>query len=146
MIQEAHVGLGLIGQEGTAASKASDFAFTKFCHLQRVLLVHGHWYYRRLAFLVQYSFYKNVACFTCQLFYAIDSDWSGQTLYESMFLFLFNTIYSLLPVLVYGLMEQDKSDVDLLLNPRLYKVTTCCESYDSNCMSFLLFRITDTTC
>jgi len=58
MIQEAHVGLGIIGLEGSAASKASDFAFGKFCHLQRALLVHGHWYYRRLAFLVQYSFYK----------------------------------------------------------------------------------------
>ena len=46
MIQEAHVGLGIIGLEGTAASKAADFAFTKFCHLQKVLFVHGHWYYR----------------------------------------------------------------------------------------------------
>ena len=35
-------------------------------HLQRALLVHGNWFYRRLAVLVQYSFYKNVASFSCQ--------------------------------------------------------------------------------
>ena len=29
MIQEAHVGLGIIGLEGNAAAKAADFAFSK---------------------------------------------------------------------------------------------------------------------
>ena len=38
MIQESHVGLGIIGLEGSAASDAADFAFTKFNHLQYVLL------------------------------------------------------------------------------------------------------------
>ena len=43
MIQEAHVGLGIAGKEGRAAVRSADFAFGKFKHLQRVLLVHGHW-------------------------------------------------------------------------------------------------------
>ncbi len=47
MIQEAHVGLGIAGKEGRAAVRSADFAFAKFKHLQRVLLVHGHWYYYR---------------------------------------------------------------------------------------------------
>ncbi len=57
MIQEAHVGLGIIGKEGTAASHSADFAFTKFRYLQRILLVHGHWYYTRQSFLVQVRIY-----------------------------------------------------------------------------------------
>ena len=122
MIQEAHVGLGVFGLEGTAASKAADFSFTKFMFLQRILFVHGHWYYRRLAFLVQYSFYKNVGCFTSQMFYAMHSNWSGQTLFESMFLFLFNTIYTLIPVLIFGLFEQDRPDHELLRRPELYRI------------------------
>ena len=44
MIQEAHVGLGIMGKEGRAAVRSADFAFAKFKHLQKVLLVHGHWY------------------------------------------------------------------------------------------------------
>ena len=43
MIQEAHVGLGIVGKEGRAAVRAADFAFAKFKYLQKVLLVHGHW-------------------------------------------------------------------------------------------------------
>ncbi len=115
------MGLGIIGMEGTAASKASDFAFPKFCHLQRALFVHGHWYYRRLATLVQYSFYKQVACMTSQLFFAIFSNWSAQSLFDSFFLFLFNTIYTSLPIIVYGLFEQNFSETELLQDPKLYR-------------------------
>ena len=37
-LQEAHVGLGIIGREGRAAVRAADFAFTKFRFLQKVIL------------------------------------------------------------------------------------------------------------
>ena len=96
-----------MGLEGSAAAKTADFAFTKFRHLQKVLFVHGHWYYRRLSILVQYSFYKNVATFTCQFFLACWSNWSGQTLFDSLFLFMFNTLYACVPIVIFGLGEQD---------------------------------------
>ena len=35
-LQEAHVGIGIIGREGRAAVRASDFAFTRFRFLQKV--------------------------------------------------------------------------------------------------------------
>lgn len=41
--------------------RSSDFAFASFQMLKKILLVHGHWYYQRLATLIQYSFYKNLA-------------------------------------------------------------------------------------
>ena len=63
MIQEAHVGLGIMGREGRAAVRAADFAFAKFCFLQKILLVHGHWFYNRMATLIHFFFYKNIACF-----------------------------------------------------------------------------------
>ena len=44
---------GIAGREGRAAVRSSDFAFSKFRHLKKVLLVHGHWYYYRAAILVQ---------------------------------------------------------------------------------------------
>ena len=106
MIQEAHVGLGIIGHEGKAASEAADFAFTKFKHLQRALLVHGHYYFNRLAFVVQYSFYKNVACFASQAIFAFYSNFSASSLFEGNFLFLFNTFYTSVPVVIYGLLEK----------------------------------------
>ena len=39
---------------------ASDFAISRFKHLRRLLLVHGHWCYSRLSNMVIYFFYKNL--------------------------------------------------------------------------------------
>ena len=122
MIQEAHVGIGIIGHEGNAANAAADFAFTKFKYLQRAFLVHGHWYYNRLAFIAQYSFYKQIACFLAHDFYAIYSNYSATTMYSSLFLLFFNTFYTTVPVIVYGLFEKPYSDKVLLNLPELYSI------------------------
>lgn len=39
---------------------ASDFAISRFKHLKKLILVHGHWCYTRLANMIIYFFYKNV--------------------------------------------------------------------------------------
>uniref|UniRef100_S4RD30 ATPase phospholipid transporting 11B (putative) n=1 Tax=Petromyzon marinus TaxID=7757 RepID=S4RD30_PETMA len=55
MIQEAHVGIeGIMGKEGRQAVRNSDYAIARFRFLLRLLLVHGHFYYVRVAELVQY--------------------------------------------------------------------------------------------
>ena len=59
MIQMADVGVGICGQEGMQAVMASDFAIAKFKILEKLLLVHGHLNYDRLAKLIIYFFYKN---------------------------------------------------------------------------------------
>lgn len=52
---------------------SSDFAISRFKHLQKLLLVHGHWCYSRLANMILYFIYKNVV----RLFQPIDSIISG---------------------------------------------------------------------
>lgn len=47
MIQKAHVGVGLVGKDGTQAARSSDYALRQFSHLQRLLAVHGRWSYLR---------------------------------------------------------------------------------------------------
>ena len=59
MIQTADIGIGLSGEEGMQAVMASDFAMARFCFLKRLLLVHGHWCYDRLARMTLYMWYKN---------------------------------------------------------------------------------------
>ncbi len=50
-----------MGKEGRQAVRSSDYAFGRFKFLKRALLVHGHYFYLRIATLVQYFFYK-VSC------------------------------------------------------------------------------------
>jgi phospholipid-translocating ATPase len=78
MIQEAHIGLGIFGKEGRNAARSADFAFAKFKHLRRALLVHGYLYYTRLSTLALYFFYKNLVFVTCQVFYAPSTAFSVQ--------------------------------------------------------------------
>ena len=60
MIQVADIGIGISGQEGMQAVMASDFAISRFMFLQRLLLVHGHWCYCRLARFSSFMFYKSL--------------------------------------------------------------------------------------
>eukprot|EP00770_Monocercomonoides_exilis_P004873 MONOS_4849.1-p1 / transcript=MONOS_4849.1 / gene=MONOS_4849 / organism=Monocercomonoides_exilis_PA203 / gene_product=P-type ATPase / transcript_product=P-type ATPase / location=Mono_scaffold00135:41891-45700(-) / protein_length=1269 / sequence_SO=supercontig / SO=protein_coding / is_pseudo=false len=103
MIQRAHVGVGISGNEGMQAVMSSDYSFAQFRFLQRLLLVHGRMSYKRLSMVVLYSFYKNFA-FTLTMFW---NDWfngfSGQSQYESWFISFFNLIFTVAPIVVYGL-------------------------------------------
>lgn len=67
MIQEAHVGVGIAGEEGRQAVMSSDYAIGQFRFLTRLLLVHGRWSYRRLSETIANFFYKvrGVAAIVC---------------------------------------------------------------------------------
>eukprot|EP00842_Homolaphlyctis_polyrhiza_P003405 jgi/Hompol1/4065/HPOL_006903-RA len=77
MIQEAHVGIGIMGKEGTQAVRAADYAFGEFRFLQRLLSVHGRYNYLRMANLIFYSFYKNIAFITVQWWFGFYNAWAG---------------------------------------------------------------------
>ncbi|KAM7451065.1 putative phospholipid-transporting ATPase IF [Porites harrisoni] len=121
MIQEAHVGIGVMGKEGRQAVRTSDYAIARFKFLCRVLLVHGHWYYVRAAIMVQYFFYKNVSFITPQFFYAFFNAFSGQPLYHAFFLTSYNIVFTSLPIFVYGIFEQNVGGDALQSQPRLYR-------------------------
>ena len=59
-----------------------------------------------MALLIQYFFYKNVAAFTAQVYFAFFNQYSTQTLYDSLCLANFNMVYTALPVFLLGLFEQ----------------------------------------
>ena len=46
MIQTAHVGVGINGQEGVQAVNSADYAIAQFRFLKNLLLVHGRWNYK----------------------------------------------------------------------------------------------------
>uniref|UniRef100_A0A8C3XP67 Phospholipid-transporting ATPase n=1 Tax=Chelydra serpentina TaxID=8475 RepID=A0A8C3XP67_CHESE len=121
MIQEAHVGIGIMGKEGRQAVRNSDYAIARFKFLSKLLLVHGHFYYIRIATLVQYFFYKNVCFITPQFLYQFFCLFSQQTLYDSVYLTLYNISFTSLPVLMYSLFEQHVHPHVLQSKPTLYR-------------------------
>ncbi|XP_051881908.1 LOW QUALITY PROTEIN: phospholipid-transporting ATPase IH [Pristis pectinata] len=121
MILEAHVGIGILGKEGRQAARNSDYCIPKFKHLKKLLLVHGHFYYIRIAELVQYFFYKNVCFIFPQFLYQFFCGFSQQPLYDTAYLTLYNISFTSLPILLYSLMEQHVSIDALKRDPTLYR-------------------------
>lgn len=78
MIKEAHIGVGISGQEGLQAVLASDYSIAQFRYLERLLLVHGRWSYYRMCKFLRYFFYKNFAFTLCHFWYAFFCGFSAQ--------------------------------------------------------------------
>ena len=77
MIMEAHIGVGIRGKEGTQAVRSADYAISQFRFLQRLLLVHGRWAYRRISWMICYYFYKNVILVFSEIYFAFFNGYSG---------------------------------------------------------------------
>lgn len=121
MLHTAHVGVGIIGQEGLAAEQNSDFAIAKFRYLKRLLLVHGRWNHYRLSKMTAYLLYQNVM-FPLNLFwYGIFDHFDGTYFWDEIFMTLFNLFYTSLPLIAIGSFSQDISAVTAMAHPKLYR-------------------------
>ncbi|XP_018598718.1 phospholipid-transporting ATPase IG-like isoform X1 [Scleropages formosus] len=121
MILEAHVGIGIKGKEGRQAVRNSDYAIPKLKHLKKLLLVHGHLYYVRIAHLVQYFFYKNLCFILPQFLYQFYCGYSQLPLYDAAYLTMYNICFTSMPILAYSLFEQHISIDTLLDHAALYR-------------------------
>ncbi|VDM96467.1 unnamed protein product [Thelazia callipaeda] len=121
MIQAANVGVGIFGEEGLQAASASDYAIAQFHFLRRLLLVHGAWSYERGVKVILYCFYKNICLYLIELWFAIYSAFSGQTIFERWTIALFNVAFTALPPIILGLFDRPLSDQMMLSYPGLYE-------------------------
>lgn len=120
MIQQAHVGVGILGQEGLQAANSSDYAIARFKYLIPLLFLHGRWNYNRISRVVLYSFYKNFLLVLPMFYYFFLNQYSGTSIYDSWLIMSYNTIFTALPIVVLGSMDKDISAKLIISNPRLY--------------------------
>ncbi|KAM3567517.1 hypothetical protein VYU27_010341, partial [Nannochloropsis oceanica] len=120
MIQEAHIGVGIAGMEGMQAVNASDYSIAQFRFLRSLLLVHGRYNYRRMAFIVAYIFYKNIFQAVAQFFFAFCNSFSGQKYFTEGSIQLYNVLFTTLPLLLLGIWDRDVSYDTALKYPELY--------------------------
>ncbi|KAB2624369.1 phospholipid-transporting ATPase 9 [Pyrus ussuriensis x Pyrus communis] len=121
MLQEADIGVGISGVEGMQAVMSSDIAIAQFQYLERLLLVHGHWCYRRISSMICYFFYKNIAFGFTLFLYEAHTSFSGTPAYNDWFLSLYNVFFSSLPVVAMGVFDQDVSARFCFKFPLLYQ-------------------------
>ncbi|THH16206.1 hypothetical protein EW146_g4397 [Bondarzewia mesenterica] len=120
MIQEANIGCGLFGHEGSQAAMSADYAFGQFRFLPRLLIVHGRWSYRRIAEMHSNFFYKNVIWTFAMFWFLPWNSFDATYLYQYTFILLYNVVFTSLPVIILGAFDQDINARAALAFPQLY--------------------------
>ncbi|KAJ1268163.1 hypothetical protein BS78_07G115800 [Paspalum vaginatum] len=121
MLQEADIGVGISGAEGMQAVMASDFAIAQFRFLERLLLVHGHWCYRRIAAMICYFFFKNITFGFTLFWFEAHAMFSAQPAYNDWFISFYNVAFTSLPVIALGVFDKDVSSRVCLEVPSLHQ-------------------------
>ncbi|CAO2180256.1 unnamed protein product [Urochloa humidicola] len=132
MIQMADVGVGISGQEGRQAVMASDFSMGQFRFLVPLLLVHGHWNYQRMSYMILYNFYKNATFVLVLFWYVLYTAFTLTTAITEWSSLLYTVLYTSLPTIVVGILDKDLSKATLLAYPKLYGSGQRDEKYNVN--------------
>ena len=107
MIMEAHIGIGIYGEEGMRAVQSGDYAIGEFKILDRLLLFHGRIFYVRNSQCILYFFYKNFVFTLVQFFYGFYTNFSGQTIIDDWYISFYNLIFTSLPLGARALLDID---------------------------------------
>uniref|UniRef100_A0A3Q3KBQ8 Phospholipid-transporting ATPase n=1 Tax=Monopterus albus TaxID=43700 RepID=A0A3Q3KBQ8_MONAL len=146
MIQTAHVGVGISGNEGMQATNSSDYSIAQFSYLEKLLLVHGAWSYNRVTKCILYCFYKNVVLYIIELWFAFVNGFSGQILFERWCIGLYNVIFTALPPFTLGIFDRPCSQQNMLRFPQLYRITQNAKGFNTkvfwgHCINALIHSI-----
>ncbi|TFL07331.1 hypothetical protein BDV98DRAFT_599642 [Pterulicium gracile] len=120
MIQAAHVGVGISGEEGLQAVNSSDYAIGQFRFLKKLLLVHGHWSYARNGNMILNFFYKNLVCIGVLWWFQIYCAWSSNYVFEYTYLLFWNSFWTIAPVIALGVFDRMIDYHTLMQVPELY--------------------------
>ena len=121
MIQEAHIGVGIKGEEGLQAVNSSDYAIAQFRYLSMLMLKHGRYNYSRMSALVCYMFYKNILMSIAQFWFNFSCAFSGQKYYTEGAIQLYNLAYTSFPILLHAMYDMDVQPAFVHLYPQLYQ-------------------------
>lgn len=120
MIQAAHVGVGIAGEEGLQAVNSSDYAIAQFRFLKRLVLVHGHWSYYRNSVMITNFFYKQFIQVGTLFWFQIYCAWSTTQAIDYVYILLWNAVWTVLAVIFVGIFDRNINDKVLMQVPELY--------------------------
>lgn len=121
MITTAHVGIGVSGKEGQQAARIADFSIAQFRFLARLLLVHGRWNYHRTTRFVLAAFWKELFHSVVQGVFQAFVGFTGTSMFDSLALMLYGSLFSTLAAVAIGSWEQDLQADTLMAVPQLYR-------------------------
>ncbi|XP_049849010.1 probable phospholipid-transporting ATPase IA [Schistocerca gregaria] len=121
MLQEAHIGVGLFGKEGSQAARSSDYAIHRFRHLHRLVCIHGRYNMIRIALLYLVSYYKNIAVFLAAVYFSFYNGFSALTIFDGWILTAYNLVLTSLPPFLISIWEKDVREDVIIKYPQVHR-------------------------
>lgn len=121
MIQEAHLGVGIVGKEGKQASLAADFSILEFKSLKLLLLWHGRLSYKRSAVLAQFVIHRGLIISIIQVLFSFMFYFTSIPIYNGYLMLGYATFYTSLPVFSI-VFDEDVNIQTVTKFPVLYKI------------------------
>ena len=125
MIMEAHIGVGIYGEEGLRAVQSSDYAVGEFKVLRELLFSHGRMNYVRNSECIHYFFFKNFVETFNQFLYGFYCNFTGQTIIDDWYISLYNLLFTSLPLGTKAILDidicRDDGDIIYKMLPFIYK-------------------------
>ena len=107
MIKLANVGIGIFGKEGCQAAFNSDYAFSQFKYLKRLLFVNGRFTLLRNTYFLNMFFFKNLFSTLQPILFTFYNLYSGSFFYDEFYDSMFNTFVSIIPLIVFSIIDED---------------------------------------
>ena len=136
MIQEADVGIGIVGKEGLQASLAADYSILEFKYLNKLLLWFGRISYKNTSMMAKFIIHRGLIISFNQFIFSCLFYFNPVPLYSGFLSFGYSTIYTSLPCICV-LLDQDVNKDNVLNFPTLYKLLL--KGRELNLKNFLLW-------
>lgn len=120
MIQEADVGIGIVGKEGLQASLAADFSILKFNYLNTLLLWWGRLSYKNTSQMANFVIHRGLIISLIQFIFSLMFYYNAVALYNGVLILGYSTIFTSFPS-ISVLLDRDTEISNVMKFPALYK-------------------------
>ena len=121
MIQEADMGIGIVGKEGLQASLAADYSIKEFKTLSTLLLWWGRNAYKNTSMVANFVIHRGLIISLNQFIFSLIFYYNAVALYNGMLCFGYSTIFTFYPSISI-LLDRDVDKENVLKFPSLYKI------------------------
>lgn len=136
MITTAHIGVGIVGKEGSSAALAADYALVRFCDILPLLLYHGRWSYKATARLANLVIHRGTVIFVLQAIFCYLFQLCPVSIYDGYLLMGYSTVYTFAPILA-TVFSCDVTVAKALQFPELYRELSVNNYFDIH--TFLVY-------
>ena len=120
MIQEADVGIGIVGKEGLQASLAADYSILEFNYLDTLLLWWGRLSYKNTSQMSNFIIHRGLIISLIQFIFSCMFYYNSVALYNGFLIMGYSTVYTCFPS-ISVLLDQDTDKRNVMKFPALYK-------------------------